>query len=226
MGINDINKLTVKDMISLNHQVIEVFRKYNLQEIDDSLELKEVGEMTKLNEAFFGELMTMFVADDDYFPAEELKKTPINMVVDYLQKTHTHFLSKRLPEIEQIVIQLKGRIDDKSYKMLIRSVSTLRFEMTEHINLEEQQLFPYIENLINEKQDSSFDIETFEHGHDDNIEQKIIGVCLHLVHDFEEELLSVKVLTQMLNALEKDLKIHARIENEVLVPMTKELKNK
>src|ERR1700738_1179573 len=59
-----------------------------------------------VNKEFLFSLISSF--EERTFSAAEFDQFSIEMIVDYIQRTHSFYLQKKLPEIEQSIILLSG----------------------------------------------------------------------------------------------------------------------
>ncbi|UII21955.1 iron-sulfur cluster repair di-iron protein [Fulvivirga ligni] len=179
-------------------------------------------------------------------PAEPtlLNQYPIDLIMEYLKHAHYVFIKQKLPYIAQIIEGFKA--DHENYNVIekdLKFVFPLFVEdFIHHIYEEEDNLFFYItslDNFINGDGNISklyylmekhclqrYAIEHEEH--DD--EMKGIRRITNGYATDEQTPLHVKVIYSELEALEKSLIIHARVENEILFPkalmLEKEAKNK
>jgi regulator of cell morphogenesis and NO signaling len=90
-------------------------------------------------------------------------------------------------------------------------------------------LFPYIKALYHRLDiRSDFSIKHFIEHHSDTVELQISEVKKHIVRAQQSayEIFPFRVLLKQLDEFEKDLRIHAKIEDEVLIPKALELENK
>ncbi len=193
-------------------------------------QLQEDGELIQQEElSFFSEIVRIFSTEQD-LPLEQLKSFPAKVILTYLTNSHRYYLSKRLPEIEQTLEQLTAQnIHIPNY--LNGFFAWVRQNMEKHFRIEEQSLFPYIELLEKiqlhtiephylKELYKGFSVERFIASHDDEIENQLSEVKKQIVRSFGsvEELFPYRVLIHKLDLLEKDLRLHARVEDEVLVP--------
>lgn len=189
----------------------------------------------KLSEetAFFAQLVSLFAADPE-LPISQLKTFPSTVIIDYLTKSHVIYLNKRLPEIEQHLTQLSSLPGELS-ETLASVFSWLQKNMEKHFRIEEQSLFPYIEDLYKVKNNQlsvdelktkykDFSVNRFIETHHDEVENKLSEIKKYIVRSLStmEQLFPYRVLLQKLDDLEKDLRLHAQVEDEILVPMALE----
>jgi len=216
------NKLNYAQLLDLYPDAEGFLQR--IQQIKDESELIHQEEI-----AFFSELLRIFSAEQD-LPLEQLKSFPAKVILTYLTNSHRYYLNKRLPEIEQTLEQLT--VQDLPVPEYLNAVfAWVRQNMEKHFRIEEQSLFPYIEVLekiqLNQVSPESihihfkdFSIERFIASHDDEIENQLSEVKKQIVRSFSsvEELFPYRVLIHKLDVLEKDLRLHARVEDEVLIP--------
>lgn len=165
---------------------------------------------------------------------------PIDLIIEYLKHSHFLFIKHKLPYITRLVENFKAQHDD--YLLVERDLKLVFplfvAEFIEHIYEEEDTLFHYI--LALEKaskgkfspgrlfylmEKNSVQKFAMEHeAHDDEME----GIR-KITKDYEllsKAPLHVKVMYNELEAFEKSLITHARIENEILFPKAMDIESK
>jgi regulator of cell morphogenesis and NO signaling len=212
-----IEKLLEEEPI-LNHTMN---RWYQSNDTEDTIRKETI---------FFAQILDLFYTDPE-LPVEQLSSFPASVILDYLIRTHRYYLSKLLPEIEQQLTQLSS-LPGEQPLVLASVFSWLQKNMEKHFRIEEQSLFPYITDLekvhCNEMIPEvfyatyrDFSVQRFIETHDDDVENKLEEIKKYIVRSLStmEELFPYRILLLRLDELEKDLRLHARIEDEVLVPM-------
>lgn len=161
----------------------------------------------------------------DYFPIE--------LIVDYIRRTHRLYLLRKLPEMEQSIhLLLQDYADDHPLLcILLGFYSEYKNELSLHILEEEQHLLPYVDFLLDTEQNgldmyafyrriSMYSLNTFAHDHHDDTEKDL--------HQIRETILlheppvtnatPYRILVQQLQNFERDLTVHGLIEDHVLIP--------
>ena len=191
--------------------------------------LEELESNEEIDTNFFIELITLFNSEKD-LPVENLKKFPTSIIIDYLVKTHRFYIETQLPEIEQAILNIYHQIpENNTIPFLITFFNWIKNNLLFHISKEETQLFPYIEALENNTLDQGkFSIIDFTENHSDEVEVYINEIKKQIINSKKSscELFPYNVLLRKLDSFEKDLRIHARIEEEVLIPLALSLENK
>lgn len=218
--------------ISTHHYPLKsVFDRYDVSALSaDSL--AEICKARNLDADFLVQVLHLF--EGGALPDPQLLQAfPLPVLVDYLQRTHDYYLSKRLPEIELGVYNLlmDSRQDPQFRKMLANFYTGYRKILFDHIHEEEFTLFPYIHRLINASKARSYDIcdhipagysiQQFIHQHDDQAEQELFKMKKSILgfQDVSPSLSPYRVFINQIEAFEQDLIIHAFIEDEVVIPL-------
>jgi len=207
-----------------------VTQRYNIVLPDQGGRFHAHLHSTGLDQEFISCIIRSF--EGNSFSATEFERFPIELIVDYVQRTHALYLQKILPEIEQSIQLLHNYYDDSHPLLCQLHIFYQRYynEISAHLNEEESKLLPYIAQLLKAKcVQSAFSEYVISCGQY-SIEQFLMG---H--HDTEDELSEIRstirlynpppgneslyrVLLLQLETFEQDLHVHARMEEDVLIP--------
>jgi regulator of cell morphogenesis and NO signaling len=189
------------------------------------------GEQTD----FISALLRVF--EEKVFNARDFDSFPVELIVDYIQRTHVYYLEKKLPEIEQCILLLSGQYEAEHPILAALRNFFLRYvkDLSEHIQAEESLLLPYINNLCDaglspqrfsrfllHRQEYSIERFLSEH-HDTEDELKDIRQTIRLYEPPATNESLYRILLTQLQVFEHDLSVHAHIEEEVLIPKAQEL---
>lgn len=167
---------------------------------------------------------------------EELFLHPIEVLVEYLKKKHYFFLRQELPFLSNMI---SGICLDKKYEGLLADMR-LMFplfvdDFIHHIHEEESTLFRRI-SLLHQIERGEYklvdaltlldtspisDLAAEHEVHDDEMEGIRKLTCNYLLTPPAP--VAIKVLYHELQNFEKELVIHAKIENDLLFPKAIEL---
>lgn len=167
--------------------------------------------------------------NSEFTNTKTLKRYDIVMVVNYLKHSHTEYLNKRIPEIEQLVtIFTNGLRPTSAFSLSLNSIfSNYKTHLEAHIAYEEQKLFPYALHLtkhqiLNAKEQlllNNYSAMQFlaEHQHSPiDIDQIIKLVVTH--HPSKTNSMPYNMLLQNISVFKEDMSLHELIEDHVLVP--------
>lgn len=219
--------------LSSQHPLFEaVLDRYQLRYADSGLPVGVACENAEIEADFFVEILHLFEAPQD-FDAERLMQFPVPVILDYLYRTHAYYQEKRLGEIELSVERLSTVYGgEHALLVLLRTFFTrYKNQLTAHIKEEEAILFPfaakaYALNHKGEGIEEKFDFTHFLHAHgEDELDAPLreIQQLVERRHPEVKSLFPYNVLNWQLNALQQDLWIHERVEEEVLIPLIQKI---
>jgi regulator of cell morphogenesis and NO signaling len=177
------------------------------------------------------------VFEEKVFNARDFDCFPVEVVIDYIQRTHVYYLQKKLPEIEQSIILLSGQYEAQHPILAALRNFFHRYvlDLSEHIQAEEALLLPYI-NILREAghsplrfsrfllQRQEYSVERFlsDH-HDTEDELKDIRQTIRLYEPPATNESLYRILLTQLQVFEHDLCVHAHMEEEVLIPKAQKM---
>ncbi len=162
----------------------------------------------------------------------KLNSYPIDLIIEYLKHNHYIFIKQKLPFIARLVEGIKSNESEGfAYMEDLKLVFPLFVEdFIQHIYHEEDTLFTYILNLNKalsghynpshlyyQMERHSIQKYAMDHdAHDDEM-QGIREITKNYKTQTDCKL-QIKVLIAELKSFEKELIIHANVENEILFP--------
>ncbi|MFC2137626.1 hemerythrin domain-containing protein [Bacteroidota bacterium] len=226
------------DVIHLNYYLISVIYRFgiNLGFGDDSVE--EACRKNNVNIDFFLQIVNAF-HDEEYFPQSNLKSFSIQLIIEYLRKTHNYYLEIKIPELEILINEMVNLCYPKSkdVELVNKFFNEYKEELHNHIKREEEVAFPYAikieeaylskdisEELKNELM--NYSINKYKSEHDD-LEEKpfdLKNIIIKYLPPPSNNYICSKVIDELYH-LEKDLNDHARIEEKVMVPKITEMED-
>ncbi|KEO72813.1 hemerythrin HHE cation-binding protein [Anditalea andensis] len=232
----NIPKRSITELVKENYVFAAVLHHFGIKfYLYGEKSLEEVCKKFKVKPIQLMEVLEKWASNKEP-SSEELYLHPIEVLVEYLRKKHYHFVCQQLPFLSHMIAGIQP---SEAYKGLMDDLN-LMFplfvdDFIHHIHEEENTLFKRISLLhqIENRQYSLLDalkILEAKPTHDMALE--------HDAHDDEMEGIrkltdnykinkntgiEIKVLYHHLQEFEKELIIHARIENDLLFPKVIEL---
>ncbi len=172
------------------------------------------------------------------FSAKDYASKDLASILLYLRKSHVFYLDKKLPEIDQNIHHLHALYpNEQLFNILKAFFQDYQELLAQHIEEEESTIFNYIDYLVRYDQRPSeqelnmfllgcTSLEKFIQTHSDT--EKDLTVMRQLLGSSEQykQLHPISLLLHQMATLENHLHIHARIEDEVLIPKALELEAK
>jgi len=211
----NVKSTTVADIVNQNPQAATVFKKYKIDfcckgkrplaeacakaGIDPEILLTEVGQLTREPGSFL-----------------RIHAWPTGMICDYIVNNHHQYLRKVIPEINAICKKVAGVHGQNHPELpqIEKSFHTLSKELLLHMNKEEQELFPAIQNKqIDDRLKAEIEAEHEEAGN-------LMAAINELSNNYQppaDACTSYRVLFELLKEFEDDLHQHVHIENNILL---------
>jgi regulator of cell morphogenesis and NO signaling len=215
-------------------ETAQILQRYNVAQAHNLVytyeELRELG----IAPEFLLALLNVF-EDPGSFSPTGFSKFSLEIIIDYLRKTHAYYLNKKLLEIEQSVHLLVNAYPHAHPMLLLLNTfyTDYKNHLINHIEMEESELLPYILKLekaaeANGKlQPPTLTVEKFIHHHHDtekDLEEVRSAILNYSPPEGNQTL--YRILLSQLQVFEKDMAIHALIEDEVLLPRALTLEKK
>lgn len=151
--MNDIQELTIKEIVTNDYRTAAVFEKYSLdfccgggKTIEQACKEKSVNAGIVFDD--LKDTLASRLGDNNRFNAMELDE-----LVDYIVTTHHAYVRTALPAIlthTHKVASVHGANHPEAITIAGR-FATVAQELQKHMMKEEQILFPYIKNLVQTK---------------------------------------------------------------------------
>lgn len=159
-----------------------------------------------------------------YFRDEELEYVNVGSLLHYLQANHKYYLDFQLPFMRKELsdsLNPDGRVD----KLIMDFYDAYAAEVRKHMKYEEDRLFPYINSLLEGMRDEAYNIDAYakHHGMADVKLKELKNIIIkYLPGDSLRNNMLTATLYDLYNN-EEWLQLHAKVENEILVPVIKNM---
>lgn len=214
------------DLVQANYHLLPVINRFGINLGNKDKSLERICADRNINVDFFLIIINTF-HNEAFFPEKELRAFSPLLIIDYLQKTHKHYIGYEMPKLDLLLKQLLDSNKTEIHQLDIIEQFYLKYkeELLLHINEEEKTTFPYIIDLVeNKRKNTQYNIHTFEKEHS-NVAIKLNDLK-NLVIKYIEPVYDNNICNEFLITLfrfEKDIKDHSRIEDKILIPHVVEL---
>lgn len=228
----DINNKKITELVGENYVYASVLYYFGIRFYDYSE--KTLGQVCAEKGLKVEQVVAGLESVNEKGEEHDLKlfAYPIDLLIEYLKHAHYIFIKQKLPYIARLIESLGAF--NKSYA---QTIDDLKFvfpifveDFIHHVYEEEDTLFSYIE-LLNDALHKKFNparlyyqmekhsIQNFAIEHD--VHDDVMLGIRNITSDYllpEDCGLLLKVVYAELQAFEKTLITHAKIENEILFP--------
>lgn len=193
--------------------------------------IEQICAEKRIKKDFFLLLLNVFL-NPDYFPNKKLKHIDVNLLLTYLANSHKYYLEIKIPLLRDLLRSFLVSMQHPVNVTLETFFDEYIHEVTEHIAYEEQVVFPYVSALFglpsskaSGKEYEGYGIRVFEERHSD-IEVKLSDLknlmIKYLPPSEADKFLRIRIICELLD-LEQDLINHARLEDQILIPIVEQM---
>lgn len=166
-------------------------------------------------------------------PSHEFNHWPLDLLSDYIEKTHHRYVEAKTPEITEYlekIVQVHGK-EHPELLEVDKIFKETAGQLAMHMKKEELTVFPVIRKMIKtgKKARSVYGsikvpIETMMSEHDDEGERfRQIAALTNNYTNPDDGCETYKVTLALLQEFEDDLHLHIHLENNILFPKAIEL---
>jgi regulator of cell morphogenesis and NO signaling len=224
-----------KSIISYNRNIDHLFGRYNIGS-DSTKNLDKICQDDEINIDLLLDLINCY-DDLDFLKKTSFEEYSILDLIDYLEKSHQYYLLKRIPEIEQSLEKLTQQESFTFNYVLLIFFKEYKKDIISHFKTEDEILFPFCKVLHNylqknsqedlifilENQKKAFSIMRDHQQNKDGIDD-LQNVLLKYSPN-NKKLSYFEIFLNQMSVFQHDLKIHAEIEENILVKKTTKLLN-
>jgi len=227
--------MKLADAIHSNYLLIPVINRFGIRLGFGESTIAAICNEKNINVDFFLTILNVFSLPD-YFPEQKMQTFNVMMIVEYLKKTHQYYREIQLPTIEKrldLLIEKSPQIN-QNLQLVKEFFNGYKTELLAHLRKEETVTFPYVEQIYkmynsDEKESAynqlaGYSMDIYEEEHDE-VDEKLYDLKNILIKyingDFDQVIIS-EIIFELFR-LEKDIKDHTRIENNILMPLVADM---
>lgn len=226
------------DVIHKDYLLLPVINRFGIQLGFGDKTVEQVCSDYKINPSFFLDIINTY-HDEYYFPMEKMQLYPVDMIIDYLLKTHEYYKKQALPEIELKIERVKQScsVNCENFDLIEEFYRKYKEELLFHLDNEEEKFFPYIKalaqqehniddlNNFRKKYAFSYDVHSDEH---ENVQVKLLdlkNIIIKYLPPHYDQGLGNDLLSSLF-VFEKDINDHERLEDVILLPALQRIEQK
>ena len=221
-------------LIHSNYRVLVTLDRMGIKLGMGNQTIENIAEQYNIETGAFLLILNLF-CNKKYLPEVDAEFDYIPDILKYLKNSHLYFLEEKIPAIQQNIKELVGIIHNPKSALVEQFYNNYIEEVTEHIEYENETVFPYIEQLLEvylgkattSLLSTDYGIGIYGEHHEDieNVLNDLKNILIRHLPQEEQGKLRRTTLQQLFE-LESDLFSHTRIEDEVLIPLVKKLEEK
>lgn len=224
------NKMYEADdkMISLiadNYNILQSLGRFGINLGFGDKTVREVCEDQNVDTYTFLAIVNFSI--NGYRDFDSSERFSIPTLLHYLKASHEYYLNFQLPSIRK---ELEAALDanDNLARLIMKLYDEYAHEIRRHMEYEEKTVFPYVDDLLNNKVNDEYDIDTFSkhHGQTDQKLRELKNIIIkYLPSDIQHNNRLAATLYDLYNN-EEWLENHAMVEDCIFIPAIRSLERK
>lgn len=212
---------SMSDLISDNYRILLVMSRFGIGLGIGEDSIDEICRKHGVDTDTFLAVANMLL-DEDNVGQVPTGTVSLESLMAYLHNSHDYFLEFRLPSIREKLAEVVGSGDDLS-KAIIRYFDEYVAEVRNHMNYEDEIVFPYVKKLLEGRRSGEYNIDFFR-THHDQVESRLTEFKQILIKYYPSQSSHQvnSVLFDIFNC-ENDLASHNAVEDRMFVPLVMEL---
>lgn len=148
-------------------------------------------------------------------------------MASFLHNSHDYYLQYKYPHIRANLLTALDPAHADINPIIVKYFDDYIHEVEAHFRYEEQKVFPYVESLSVGNYSGTYNIGMFTRRHDHEVEGKLAELKNIILRYYSTSVpyRMYDVLVDLYNC-EDDLKQHAQVEDNILVPLISELESR
>lgn len=183
----------------------------------------KLTENGSISTDFIKHIETLFLGQQEFDP-NTFNPYPLSEILSYLRLSHQLYLDIFWPQIETVLVDLSAHFSSQypALTALLEFVEVYKEQLAQHIHIEEQVLFSFVDKMLNgiysyETKKQVLEHFLFSHNDDVFIALDEIKAEIVVLHHELNDYLPFRLLFEQLDGFQQDLTVHGLIEDHVLI---------
>lgn len=206
------------DLLCDNYSILFVVSCFGITLGVSDKSIEEVCCESGVNVDSFLAVVNTLLRQSDHTYKPSLEGVEVTDVLTYLRKSHTFYLTNRLPKIRVKLVEVLG--DDKISMLILKYFDDYVADVKSHIEYEEITLFAYIDAQLSGKGEESKSLSVASH---DNVSGALGEFKDVIIKYYKGDTGDVIGVIHDILSCAEDIKRHTYIEEKLLVQLISKL---
>ena len=212
-------------LISDNYNILQSLGRFGISLGFGDKTVREVCEEQEVDTFTFLAIVNYTI--NGYRNVDSEERFSVPTLLHYLKSSHEYYLNFQLPAIRT---QLQEALDmkDNLARLILKLYDRYAQEIRRHMQYEEKTVFPYVVDLLNNKINNNYDIDTFSkhHGQVDLRLKELKNIIIkYLPTDIRHNNQLTSILYNLYNN-EEWLANHSQVEEDIFIPAIRNLEHR
>lgn len=218
----------MSDLICDNYSLLMVMSRFGLSLGFGDKTVKDVCETQNVDYRTFLAVAN-FISEEQYAYDADGNSFSITALMDYLKRAHTYFLDFNLPAMRRKLIEAIdcSETDNDVAFLILKFFDEYAKEVRRHMEYENEAVFSYVDQLLQGKLSTTYNIATFasKHNQIDTKLKELKNIIIKYYPEKENNNLLNAVLFDIFNC-EQDLASHCQVEDYMFVPAVAQMEKR
>ena len=215
------NTDSMASLICDNYSMLTLMSRFNIKLGFGGKTIGQVCSDNKININNFLAVANLLLNREELEYEAKIENISIPSLVAFLRESHRYFLDSRIPTIRKELTETLA--EDKISTLILRYYDDYVEEIRTHMCYEDDNVFPYVEQLTKGNLSQEYNIDTFAARHDhinEPLNEFKDVIIKYYTADNNEDI--TNIIRKILICAD-DLEFHNMIEDKILVPLIKKL---
>lgn len=212
--------MKIIELIDVDYRLLSIFQRLDIQLPYGDISVEEMCDRYDMSIELFLMICRVYI-ESDYRPeVERLKVQDLSHLLKYLRASHQYYLESLIPRIARGIEQVLQLCEKSHRAILQRFYSGYVDDVKAHLRYEENQMFPYVESIIESGIVDQVKMGDFVDNHTDICDK--IDDIKSIVIKYLPESCSTQQRCDLLFdifALREELAKHTMLEMTILAPV-------
>lgn len=216
---------SVVDLINEDYDILPVLSRFSLPLGFGSKTIGELCSQSGINAEVFLLIVNFLLSGR--IDTARMSAVKAREVADFLHNSHNYYLQYKYPHIRANLLSALDPSHADINPIIVKYFDDYIREVQAHFSYEEQTVFPYVKSLSDGTYEGSYSIDMFTRRHDHEVEDKLAELKNIILRYYSTSVpyRMYDVLVDLYNC-ENDLKQHAQVEDNILVPLISTLEGR
>ncbi len=216
---------SVVDLINEDYDILPVLSRFSLPLGFGSKTIGELCAQSGINVQVFLLIVNFLLSC--HIDTSRLSAVSAREVASFLHNSHDYYLQYKYPHIRANLLTALDPAHADITPIIVKYFDDYIHEVEAHFRYEEQKVFPYVESLSEGNYSGPYNIGMFTRRHDHEVGGKLAELKNIILRYYSTSVpyRMYDVLVDLYNC-EDDLKQHAQVEDNILVPLISELESR
>lgn len=158
----------ISDLISDDYRMLQVISRFNIALGVGDQTVQSVCQASGVDTPTFLAVVNYIKAGEKVYTLDLVDSVNISHLMGYLKRSHTYFLQFRLPAIRRKLIEAIDCSSNQIAFLVLKFYDDYASEVSRHMEYENEQVHPYVDQLLAGKMPKKHYFDDLIHQHQDN----------------------------------------------------------